>query len=1049
MTAWFTKNPVAANLLMIGILVVGIYTALNKIPLETFPSQERDVVNINTSFRGATPTSVEEGITLRVEDAIYDIEGIEEINSRSTEGSSLVSAEVAIGYDTREILNDIKLRIDALNTLPSAAEKPVISISEFNPAVIYVAIAGYKSDLEIRSVAEETRMKLLDLPDISDVVVFGALDFEISIEVDPSTLKDFNLSLEDVSNAIRQGSIDVSAGSIKTREGDILIRSDGQAYSSNEFAQIPIITKRSDRPILLGEIATINDGFEEQNLITEFNGEPAILLRIFRTNLQSAIAISEQVKEFVKNEKTKMPEGISISYWDDDGRYVKKRLETLLSSALFGGILVLLLLSLFLRPAIAFWVFAGIPVSFMGALIFLPSFGGTINVITLFAFITVLGIVVDDAIVTGENIYQHLRRGEDPLDAAINGTREISVPVIFGILTTIVAFSPMLFLTEGRAAFIGGQIPIVVIPVLLFSLIESKLILPAHLRYVKPRKTDGDVSKLTRFQMKVSRGLEDFVESTYQPALKIALEYKAIVLVGLICFSILIVAYAQMGFIRFTFFPRVDASIVRLNLVMPQNTAFETTTKHVKTIEQHVLTLQEKYTSDQGQSAIQHIYMTSGAAGRSIGSHIGRVSFELVPIEERHVKITSRELSRELRRMVGDIPGAEKLSIRAEIGGSSAPIDIELSGSNVQKMGELVPLIRQKLKEYPPLFDIQDNFSGGKEEYIIDLKPEGYALGLNLAQVANQVRHALFGIESQRIQRGRNEVRVMVRFPKAERSSLQDLYSLPIKVSNSTVPVPLSDIAEIIPGSSPSSLYRQDRRSILNVTADLDKENANVSAIISDFDVFMRELTASYPGVSYRYGGEVEEQASSNSAIASSLIFVLLAIYILLAIPFKSYGQPLIILSIVPFAIVGAIVGHLILGKGLSFMSVLGMLALVGVVVNDSLVLVDYINRQRAKGLSVNDAVWNAGAARFRPVILTSITTFAGLIPLLLNSAQHTEFLKPMAISLGLGILYATFITLFIIPINYLVAHQLKHRLIAVLKQARLEFSQLTSDFKK
>jgi multidrug efflux pump subunit AcrB len=1045
MTAWFTKNPVAANLLMFGILMVGIYSAFNNIPLETFPSQERDVVNISTSFRGATPTSIEEGITLRVEDAIYDIEGIEKIDSRSTEGSSLVAAEVAVGYDTREILNDIKLRIDALNTLPEAAEKPIISISEFKPAVIYVAVAGNKSDRELRTVAEETRIKLLDLPNISDVVLFGALDYEVSIEVDPSKLRDFNLSLQDVSNAIRQGSIDVSAGSIKTREGDILIRSDGQAYTGKEFAQIPVITTRSDRPILLGDIATINDGFEEQNLITEFDGKPAILLRVFRTSLQSAIEISDEVKQFVVDEQPNVAQGITLSYWDDDGRYVEQRLETLLSSALFGGLLVLILLSLFLRPAIAFWVFLGIPVSFMGALIFLPIVDGSINIITLFAFITVLGIVVDDAIVTSENIYQHLRRGEDPLDAAINGTREISVPVIFGVLTTIVAFLPMAFLTEGRAAFLGNQIPIIVIPVLVFSLIESKLILPAHLRYIKPRKQNENTSKITKLQMRISRWLEEFVEWGYRPALKVALANKSVVLTGLICFSVFIVTYTQLGFIRFTFFPQVDASIVRLNLVMPQNTAFETTTKHIHTIEGHVRTLQEKYTSEQGQSAIQHIYVTSGAAGRSIGSHLGRVSFELTPIDIRQVDVTSRQLSRELRAMVGDIPGAEKLSIRAEIGRSQAPINVELSGSSIQQMGEVVGLIREKLKEYPPIFDIQDNFSGGKDEFIIDLKPEGYALGLNLAQVANQVRHALFGLQSQRIQRGRNEVRVMVRFPKEKRSSLQDLYSLPIKVPNSPVPVPLSDIAEVIPGSSPSTLYRQDRRSILNVTADLDKENANVSAIVADLDVFMRDIIAKYPDISYQYRGEIEEQAESSSTLFSSAMFVLLAIYILLAIPFKSYLQPLIILSIVPFALIGAIVGHIILGKTLSFMSLMGMLALIGVVVNDSLVLVDYINRQRRKGIAVYDAVWNAGAARFRPVILTSITTFAGLAPILLNSAQHTEFLKPMAISLGIGILYATLITLFIIPINYLLAHQCKHGLLKIFRQARVEFIELTN----
>lgn len=1032
MIEWFARNPVAANLLMIGIIVAGIVSASNSIPLEVFPSFETDRITVSTQFRGATPKSVEDGITTRVEQAIYDLEGVAEVSARSTEGSSVVIAEVAAGYDRREILNDIKLRVDALNTLPSAAEKPVVATVARNFGVIFLAITAdpdkISSAKSLRLIADQVRADLLADPAITLVEFDGTANYELAIEVRPEVLRSYNITLADVGERIRAGSVDISAGNIKSRFGDILVRSPGQAYSAEEFARIPIISNGDGQPIRLGQIANIRDDFEETPLVTKFNGKPVVMLEVLRVGEQSAIQVADAVHKYMAEARPELPEGVGLEFWDDDAVIIKARLSTLVSSGIQGGILVLILLSLFLRPAIAFWVFLGVPVSFMGALIFMPFVGGTFNAVSLFAFITVLGIVVDDAIVTGENIYRKMREGEDSLSAAINGTKQIAVPVTFGILTTVVAFSPLADLGNTRQGFLAAQIPMVVIPVLLMSLIESKLVLPAHLSHIKPRREDQKKNGLARLQMGISRGFESAIERYYQPFLKRCLNNKLITVSLMLAISTIVVTYAQLGHIRFTLWPRVQSEEIRVSLEMPDTTGFATTHKHVDSITDAVQTLQEKYRDpDTGVSIIRHVFSTSGTSGGVNKASVGRVSIEIIPPPERHIEITATQIGREVLRLVGEIPGAQKLSMRAESGGGASPVDIQLSGVDTEQMAEIIEFVRNKLKEYPTLFDIQDNFSGGKEELNIELKPAAHTLGLSLADVAQQVRNGVFGFQAQRIQRGRDEIRVMVRYPLANRSAIEDLSNFPINVAGSNKDIPLDDIATLRSSSSPTTLYRIDRKSVSNVTADINKDIADMGAIIRDLSSAMQQIKQSYPTLSYQFKGEAEEQAESNKNIFSGLIIVVLCIYALLAIPFKSYGQPFIVMSVIPFGIVGAILGHIILMKDLSFLSIVGMLALTGVVVNDSLVLVDTINQRRKRGMQVFDAVLTAGATRFRPVILTSITTFAGLTPLLLDFSTQAEFLKQMAISLGFGILFATVVTLVIVPIFYLNAYYIKH----------------------
>ncbi len=1036
MIEWFARNPVAANLLMITVVIAGFVSASRSIPLETFPSFDADRVTVQTQFRGATPKSVEDGITTRIEEAIYDLEGIERIESRSAEGSSVVSADVVSGYDRRQVLNDIKLRVDALNTLPQAAEKPVISLNQRNFAVIYLGVIADPetgiSKKALRLAADRVREDLLLSPDISVVEFDAASNYEISIEIEPSVLDAYNLSLAEVGQRIRQGSADISAGNIQSRAGDILVRTDGQAYTAADFAKLPIVSDGTGSPIRLGQIATINDGFEEQPLITQFNGKPAVMLEVFRVGKQSAIKVADAVHKYIASNNGTVAEGITLEFWDDDSVVVRDRLSTLVNSGIQGGILVLILLSLFLRPAIAFWVFLGVPVSFMGALIFMPLVGGTFNVISLFAFITVLGIVVDDAIVTGENIYRRMREGEEPLSASIKGTKQIALPVTFGILTTVVAFSPLADLGNTRQAFLAQQIPMVVIPVLLMSLVESKLVLPAHLSHIKPRNDQQREGRLARLQMRISRGFENAILRYYQPFLETCLRNKAVTLSAVVAVSAVVVAYAQLGHIRFTFFPRVQSEEIRFSLTMPDTTGFATTHKHIQTITGEVQRLQEKYRDpDTGVSVIRHVFSTSGSSGRTNKASVGRVSVEIIPPPERHIEITASELAREIRTAITPrIPGFEKLSVRAEAGGGRSPINVELSGADYKRMGEVIGLLRERLNTYPFVYDIQDNFTGGKEELNIELTAEAYALGLDLTDVASQVRNAVFGFQAQRIQRGRDELRVMVRYPLEQRSAIEDLAALPIKVRGSNTELPLSDIAVLSASTSPTTLYRLDRKGILNVTADINKERADLPAIMRDLRGFTAELKSLYPDLKFTYRGEAEEQQKSNANLLTGLILVLILIYALLAIPFKSYGQPFIVMSVIPFGVVGAILGHIIVVRDLSFLSIVGMLALTGVVVNDSLVLVDTINQKRREGLSVREAIATSGAMRFRPVLLTSLTTFAGLTPLLLDFSTQAEFLKQMAISLGFGILFATIITLIIVPINYLLAYQAKHAIL-------------------
>jgi len=1004
MIRWFINNPVAANLLMFGIFMGGLLTLSSKqIPLEVFPEFEFEQVSITTTLRGATPKSIEQSITTRIEEAIYDLEGIKKLTSRSQENTSIVRAEVAKGFDSRDLLNEIKLRIDSLSTLPSEADKPTIKIPSRVRDVITLVIHGDISDDELRQLGDKHKEQLLAVNGVSKVEFDNPKKREITIEVKPEELDALGINFSDIKRAINRSSLDLSAGNIKSKEGEILVRTNAQASSAQEYANIAILTRNDGNIILLKDIATVSDAFDENPQKRLFNGEPAIALDVYRTGKESSIQVADLVKNYISEQQANLPNGIQMSYWRDRSKVVKGRLDTLVKSAWQGGILVILLLALFLRPSVATWVALGIPVSFMGAIILMPTLGVTLNVVSMFAFILALGIVVDDAIVTGENVYRH------------------------SVLTTIAAFTPLLMI-EGNRGAIFSQIAAIVIPVLLFSLVESKFVLPSHLSKLKNINSEPN-NPLSRLQHKISNGLESFIIRFYQPALRAAIHNKTITIVSTLVICMLVISYASSGWLKFSFFPRVERELVSVSLTMPSATPFEKTDKYVQRITRAAEKIQAKYTDEEtGESLITTIFSNSGGRGRSRGSNLGWVGFEVLPPEKRSKPISVRKVSREWRRAIGTIPGAEQLSFRSSIGRSGAPIDVQLSSQSLEQLRTVGDEIRIIVSQYDGLFDIQDNLSGGKDEFQLSLKPSAYNLGVTLRDIGEQTRHAIYGLEAQRIQRGRDEISVMIKSPISNRSTLNDLYNLPIRIkqaSGETKSIPLKDVATITTGNSPSALYRVNRFQTMNITADAEN-GTDLSPIKFDLTTQINDLLEEYPGVSFDLEGEAKEQKETFGSLNTGIIIVLLAIYALLAIPFKSYGQPLIVMSIIPIGAIGAILGHIVWFESLSIMSFMGILALIGVVINDSLVLVDYINKERKRGTELMTAVLEAGAKRFRPVMLTSLTTFAGLTPLLLERSTQAKFLQPMAISLGFGIIFATLITLILIPVNYLIYESAK-----------------------
>jgi multidrug efflux pump subunit AcrB len=1040
---WFARNRVAANLVMLLILASGILT-FSGIKQEVFPELSIDIITVSVPYLGAAPEEVEEGVCVRIEEEIQSLEGIKRITSRASEGVGSVSIELLPGTDVRKLLDDVKARVDAIDTFPEETEEPVIQELLNRRQVINIAVSGDTDEQSLKSLSERIREDILLLPGITQAEVANVRPYEISLEVSENALRRFDLTFDEVAQAIRRSSLDLPGGAIKARGGEVLLRTKGQAYTGQEFEEIILRTRPDGTRVLLKDVATVVDGFAETDQSARFDGMPSALIQVFRVGDEDALKVADAVKAYVRDAQARMPEGIALTIWNDDSEILRGRLELLYKNGRSGLLLVFILLALFLRLRLAFWVALGIPVSFLGAIWLMPAFDVSINMISLFAFIVVIGIIVDDAIVVGESIFTAHESGKTGLQAAVDGVKAVAVPVVFAVLTTVAAFWPLLQV-EGVIGKIMRFIPTIVILTLLFSLFESLFILPSHLSHLRRVGTPPHNWKGTwiRFQNRFNLLFHRFIDKAYRPSLEFGLKYRYITLAGFIAVLLFTFGLIGGGWVKFVFLPRIDADNVIARLTMPLGTPVETTAVAVRRLEETALRLETEFGLE--KPLMRHVLASVGehpsmnqaggpspAQGGFTGSHLGEVNIELVPSQDRD--LSSTVIANRWRELTGAIPDAIELSYSSSLFSAGAPIFIQLSSRDYFALREAAEKLKRKLRDYPGVFDVADSYREGKQEIKLDITPLAESLGLSLFDLGRQVRQAFYGEEVQRLQRGREEIKVMVRYPRQERRSLANLENKRIRTAGG-VAVPFSAAAQVTLGRGYSTIIRTDRRRTLDITADVDSSAANANEVLADITQnVMPTLLADFPDVSYTLEGEQRDQREALNSLRNGFLLALLVIYALLAIPFRSYVQPFLVMGVIPFGIVGAIWGHVIMGYSLSLLSFFGIVALTGVVVNDSLVMVDFINRFRARGESLAKAIREAGVVRFRPIFLTTITTFAGLTPLLLERSLQARFLIPMAISLAFGVVFATFITLVLVPVSYMILEDIREKVVRLAK---------------
>ncbi|MEZ8824945.1 efflux RND transporter permease subunit [Vibrio amylolyticus] len=1016
--AWFAHNPVAANLIMWLLIIGGTFSAftLNK---EVFPTIETNFVQVTVAYPGAAPQEIEEGINIKIEEAIKDIRGIKQLSSVAADSMGTITVEVASGYQPKDILDEIKLEVDAISTFPDSIEKPNIFQIKPKNLVMFVSIYGDLTDHEMKELAKQTRDEFTALPAVSSADLIGALDYEIAIEIRERQLREYGLTFDDVAQAVQRSSFDLPGGSIRADDGNILLRTKAQAYRESDFTDIVVAANEDGSRILLSQVADVRDGFIDWDNYVRFNGYPAAIIQVNSVDSQDAVEISTQVNAWLDEHKKTLPSGVFMDSWLDLTHYLDGRLDMMISNIVFGAILVFAILALFLNVKLAFWVMMGLPVCFLGAFFLMPHppFGVTLNMVSLFAFILVLGIVVDDAIVTGESAAQEIEKNGHSVDSVVTGVRKVATPATFGVLTTMVAFIPML-LISGPMKSLSEAVAWVVILCLIFSLIESKLILPAHLAHMKlkpNKKPNRFVKAKQRFNAQVNR----FVIDQYKPFLQRCIQYRYSVLAVFFGVLMLSVALVMSGKVRWVFFPDMPSDYIHVTLEMEPAFSEARTIETAQVIEQSLHQMDEKVTIEYGSSVVDHYFV--------VKSSLTNIEFfvELSKAEDR--EIDGVQIADKWRAELPTLVGINKLSFDAGGGAQTNTVTFELASDNLDSLTAASKELKEKLALYNGLYDISDNFSSGSSEIRLQIKPEAEALGLTLLDLASQVRHGFFGYEAQRLLRDKEEVKVMVRYPREDRRSIGHLENMLIRTPSGER-VPFSTVAEVELDDSYSSINRKDNRRALTVVANVNTSIAEPTKVIDDVLAnFVPELSSKYEGLSVKLGGSSLDEQESMVALVQGALFVLLAVYTLLAIPLKSYAQPLIIMSVIPFGMIGALFGHLFLGLSMSMLSMTGIIALGGVVVNDSLVLVDYVNRARSEGKSIAQAAIDSGCFRFRAVILTSLTTFFGLVPMMLETSLQAQVMIPMAVSLAFGILFSTFVTLLLVPILYLVLNDIKN----------------------
>ncbi len=1032
---WMARNHVAANILMFVLIVGGLFKGYS-IKQEVFPEVDLDRVQVSVAYPGAGPEEVEEGILRQIEENLTGIDGIKEITSSASEGIGIVIAEVASGEDQDLVLQDIKSEVDRIVTFPEDAEKPVIAKLVNRAEVISVVVYGDVSDKVLREQAEEIREELLALEGITQVDLGGVRPYEISVEIPEENLRRYGLTLEEVARRIRRASLDLPGGTIKTEGGEILLRTKERRYFGPEYADITVVTNPGGVQVKLADIARIKDDFEETDVFARFDGVPAAMVKVFRVGDQKPIEISKRVKEYVKGKEPRFPASLNISVWFDTSEIYQSRINLLIKNACLGLTLVLIILGLFLEIRLALWVMLGIPISFFGAMLLMPTLDVSINMLSLFAFILALGILVDDAIVVGENIFEQRQRGKPYVEAATEGTVEVGIPVIYAVLTTVVAFLPLVFVTGVMGKFIK-VIPLVVIALLIMSLIESLFILPAHLSGGKPNNhvKRGFFGALEKVRLGFGKHLERFITETYRPFLERCLRYRYTTVAVAIAVLLLTLGVVRGGILKFTFMPEVEGDMVIASIKMPPGTPAEETGKVAQFVVKEGKKVVDEFDRDkaEGNSIMRNIFSLVGTtlarAGpgggkTSSASHLSEIAMFLAESKDRGVP--AAEVANRWREAVGDLPGVDSVTFTSSLFEVGSDIDVRAAHADFDVLDRVAGTVKRSLAGYPGVGNIDDSLSQGKRELKIQLRPEARTLGVTEEELGRQIRSAFYGAEALRLQRGRNEVKVMVRYPEEDRRNLWNLESMRIRTPDEGE-IALAAAADVSEGWGYASINRTDRKRVVNVTATVDASSANAQEILLDMqENLFPALATNYPGLTFDLVGEEKERKESMESMKKGFTMALIGIFALLAIPFRSYSQPLLIMAAIPFGVVGAVAGHMIMGYSLSILSFFGIVALSGVVVNDSLLLIDTVNIKRREGAELQTALGDAGTRRFRPILLTSLTTFFGLSPMILETSVQAQFLIPMAISLGFGILFATGITLLLIPCLYMMLEDVR-----------------------
>ena len=1017
--AWMTRHAVAPNLLMLFLLGGGFFTAM-RIKQEVFPEFDLDMVTITVPYPGASPEEVEQGIILSIEEGVRGITGVEEVTAIAREGAGVISAELEEGTDAQRVYQEIQQEVERITTIPEDAEEPEVVLATRRRQVISIAIHGETSEYALRDLAEQVRDQLLQDPQITQIDLVPDRTFEVSVEVPQENLRAYNLTLEAIASRIRSASIETPGGSVKTEAGEILLRMKERRDWAREFGDIPIVTSPAGTELRVCDLGRVTDTFEETYQVFTYNGHPAVGIEVYRVGDQTPIGVSDAVRAQLAPITCNLPPGIQLDVVHDMSDIYRQRLELLLRNGFLGLVLVLVMLTVFLEHKLAFWVTMGIPISFLGAFLFLPGMGVTINMISMFAFIIALGIVVDDAIVVGENIFEYRQQGLDLVEAAIRGARDVAVPVTFSILTNIVAFVPLAFV-PGFMGKVFALIPLVVVSAFLISLIESLFVLPAHLAHAKRESGTFLGRAAHRVHDSLSAGIMGLIERRFGPLLDVVVRFRYLAAGTAIAVFLLAGGYVASGRMGLVLMPKVEGDEVDATAVLPYGSPLS-----------RLIAVRDKLTQSLHQVAAEHggEQLVRSTEARIEENQVFVTGF----LTDPDVRPISTERTAEFwREQTGAIGGLESLRFQSDRRGpgSEKALTIELAHRDIDVLDHASAELAASLAQFSNVTDIDDGYTPGKEQLDFAMLPAGRSLGLTANSVARQLRSSFYGAEALRQQRGRNEVKVMVRLPKADRVREHDVESFIVRTPTG-LDVPLGQVTEVRRGRAYTVINRRDGRRTVSVTADVVPQDDTEQVLATARTSILPQLVAEYPGLSWSFQGRQEDMRESLASLRNGFILALFMIYVLLGIPFRSYIQPLIVMTSIPFGAIGAVLGHLIMGYSLSVISMMGLIALSGVVVNDALVLIEYANRLRSRGATPREAVLAAGVRRFRPVLLTTITTFGGLAPMIFETSRQARFMIPMALSLGYGIVFATAITLLLVPCLYVIAEDIKRIFVRV-----------------